>query len=469
MKLRPSIPEISHENPFANCKLKREPFAKILTSVINQSEDGFTMALNGPWGTGKTTFVQMWKKYLENSGYTTAYINAWEMDFNTNPLVSILGEVCSMANCTKREFKKVLKVLPRSVLLGVEGFISTYTGQSAIKSIVHRHKHFDDDITSYCNQKEALQQFRSELQNFIANKCGNKPLIFFIDELDRCRPDYAVEFLEKIKHFFCIDNIIFIASIDKHHLAESIKGHYGSPNINTDEYLRRFFDIEYELSNPEIDSFCEFVFKRENLEGIQTDKENGILLEIILLLVRNENITLRQIERYISQLKLCYASYDKLITWHDLTAFLVFYKCFYPHIYENLKASAYDINSLSKLLSDKYGNDLKAEAYKGPYKMNFLILHLLFRYNKQIGGICLGRYSSGRKLPEFNFAPYLLDQTYAYDNIKNFEKYYDSFTLNELSQLIDISLPYTADDIDKAMTDFPELTNLATLPNLQST
>ena len=45
------------------------------------------MALNGSWGTGKTTFVRMWQKYLENAGYKTAYINAWEMDFATNPLV----------------------------------------------------------------------------------------------------------------------------------------------------------------------------------------------------------------------------------------------------------------------------------------------------------------------------------------------------------------------------------------------
>ncbi|MBO5073746.1 MAG: hypothetical protein J6C35_00370 [Bacteroidales bacterium] len=47
MKLRPSFPEIPADNPFANCKLEREPFAKILTSVIDCAEGGFTMALNG--------------------------------------------------------------------------------------------------------------------------------------------------------------------------------------------------------------------------------------------------------------------------------------------------------------------------------------------------------------------------------------------------------------------------------------
>ena len=324
MKLRPSFPEIPIDNPFTNCKLEREPFAKIMTSVIDNAEEGFAMALNGSWGTGKTTFVRMWQKYLEKAGYKTAYINAWEMDFTTNPLVAILGELCSLTETDKKAFKKVIKSLPKSILLGTEGFVSNYIGHKAIRNLFNRHKSFDEDITSYCDQKEALQQFRSELQKFITENCKDKPLIFFVDELDRCRPDYAVEFLERIKHFFSVDNIIFIISVDKHHLAESVKGHYGSANIDTDEYLRRFFDIEYDLPAPELKNFCEFLFKRENFDGIQTDKEKDILLDIIQILVQNDNIALRQVERYISQLKLCYASYKELLCWHDLTAFLVF-------------------------------------------------------------------------------------------------------------------------------------------------
>ena len=66
MKLRPSFPEIPADNPFANCKLEREPFAKILTSVIDSAEGGFTMALNGSWGTGKTTFVRCGKSILKH-------------------------------------------------------------------------------------------------------------------------------------------------------------------------------------------------------------------------------------------------------------------------------------------------------------------------------------------------------------------------------------------------------------------
>ena len=453
MKLRHSFPEIPIDNPFKNCKLEREPFAKILTSVIDSAEGGFTMALNGSWGTGKTTFVRMWQKYLEKAGYKTAYINAWEMDFTTNPLVSILGEVGSLTGKDRRAFKKIIKALPKSVRLGAEGFISTYTGQGAIKNLFNRHKSFDEDIKTYCDQKEALQQFRSEFQSFIEANCVGKPLVFFIDELDRCRPDYAVEFLERIKHFFCVDNIIFIVSVDKKHLAESVKGHYGSAAIDTDEYLRRFFDIEYDLPIPEIKAFCEYIFKRENLDGVRTDKEKDILLDIILMLVQSENITLRQVERYISQLKLCYASYKELLIWHDLAAFLLFYKHFNPKIYEDLKASKFNVNGLSKFLSDKYGKWLESEAHKGPYKMTYLVTHLLFRYNKQLGmdGLpCLGDYQKLDQLPELNFDTYMIEQLYAYNLIRDFEKLNDGIALSDLYHLIDISLPFTKDDLLKA-------------------
>ena len=447
MKLRPSFPEIPADNPFANCKLEREPFAKILTSVIDSAEGGFTMALNGSWGTGKTTFVRMWQKYLEKSGYKTAYINAWEMDFATNPLVSILGEVGSLTGKDRRAFKKIIKALPKSVRLGAEGFISTYTGQGAIKNLFNRHKSFDEDITTYCDQKEALQQFRSELQSFIEANCVGKPLVFFIDELDRCRPDYAVEFLERIKHFFCVDNIIFIVSVDKRHLAESIKGHYGSAAIDTDEYLRRFFDIEYDLPVPEIKYFCEYFFKRENLDGIPNDKEKDILLDIILILVQNETITLRQLESYISQLKFCYACYTELIWQHDLVAFLIFYKLFHPQIYERLKTSSYNINELSEFLSEKYGEELKKEAFKGPYIMSMIAVDLLFRYNKQLGNRCLANYYTGTNLPEFTFKTYQIEQMYAYEVIKNLEKLNDGISLPDIYHFIDMSLPFTKDDV----------------------
>lgn len=67
--------------------------------------------------------------------------------------------------------------------------------------------------------------------------------MFFIDELDRCRPTFAIELLERIKHLFDIQNIVFVLSIDKEQLEASTAAAYGSA-INAPEYLRRFIDLE---------------------------------------------------------------------------------------------------------------------------------------------------------------------------------------------------------------------------------
>ena len=138
-----------------------------------------------------------------------------------------------------------------------------------------------------------------------------------------------------------------------------------------------------------------------------------------------------------------------------LAAFLIFYKYFNPEIYDNLKASMYDVNSLSKLLSDKYGSWLRKEAHKGPYKMTHLATHMLFRYNKQLGIDdipCLGDYSRLDRLPILNFEPHKIEQAYAYNLIRDLEKLNDGIALSDLYHLIDISLPFTKDDLPEVRT-----------------
>ncbi len=398
------------------------------------------MALNGSWGAGKSTFVKMWQKHLENTGYATAYLNAWEMDFTEDPLLSILGEISLL---TDKKFTKFLKSLPKAFLLVTEEKLCNHFGIKNIRNLFNSHRFYDAEIKSHRDQKEAIKQFRTELQTFIKEQNGDKPLVLFIDELDRCKPSYAVEFLERIKHFFSIDNIVFVISVDKKHLAESIKGHYGSDNIDTDEYLRRFFEIEFFLPEPNLKNFCVHLFYQSNFNEIESDKGKEILLDIVLGLVRNDHVTLRQLEGYISHLKVCYVTYKELLWMHDLAAFLLFYKLFHPKIYEGLKSSSYSINDFSKLISDKYGDDLKTEAFKGPFKMNYLAVHLLFRYNKQLMNISLISQNPSCKIPEFNFNPYKIEQMYAHDFIQKLEAVNDGLILSDLCHLIDISIPNT--------------------------
>ena len=102
--------EILAESPFANCKLDREKYAQVLTNIINSYSYGFVLAINNKWGTGKTTFVKMWEQDLKNKEYQTVYFNAWENDFENNPLTALMGELKTLTTkSTETEFKSTLK------------------------------------------------------------------------------------------------------------------------------------------------------------------------------------------------------------------------------------------------------------------------------------------------------------------------------------------------------------------------
>ena len=90
-----------------------------------------------------------------------------------------------------------------------------------------------------------------------------------IDELDRCRPSYAVELLEVVKHLFGVDRIVFVLAINRSELAHSVRALYGS-GFDAENYLRRFFDVDFRLPEPErkafIDSMIDAINIREYFE-----------------------------------------------------------------------------------------------------------------------------------------------------------------------------------------------------------
>ena len=111
--------DIPEGNPFANDKLDREKFAKVLTSVVNTYQNGAVIALNGTWGTGKTTFVKMWKQRLKSNDFPVIYYNAWEDDISEEPLLSLLRNLNEIAKDHDDErLEKVLKTGAR-ILAGI--------------------------------------------------------------------------------------------------------------------------------------------------------------------------------------------------------------------------------------------------------------------------------------------------------------------------------------------------------------
>ncbi len=361
--------EIVPENPFANCKLGRQKYSSVLTNIINSYPYGFVLALNNKWGTGKTTFVKMWEQDLKNNGFQTLYFNAWENDFENNPLTALMGELKTLTNKeTEPAFKKTLKkastltkhIAPIIAKAIADRYIDTEGVKEAIVGVTEGLSDvFENEVHEYEKKKKSISDFRQSLSEFIANTNEGKPLIFIIDELDRCRPNYAVSILEQTKHFFSVPNIVYILSIDKEQLGNAIKGVYGSDDIDADEYLRRLIDIEYSIPEPEVDIFYKYLYdyfkfdeffqSAERLKHYELKSDKYNFLETCKLLFTNANIPLRQQEKIFAHSRLALRSFttDMYVTPH-IFLLLTFLKVRHSKFYNEMKSKQLSIEEVQK-------------------------------------------------------------------------------------------------------------------------
>lgn len=260
--------EIDDDDPFKEDLLKRKPYAEILTNVLSIYTHGAVIALNGKWGTGKTTFVKKWQAMLElkQYGFNTIYFNAWQSDYVDDPLIPLIANLKKQEGENAEQDEKFAEVINYAlkILLNVgiglgKGLVKTVTGgffSPVVDGVTDEvKKNFSKQLDESAKQSSNMEDFKEALKGYVRCLDSKKPLIYFVDELDRCNPTYAVKVLERIKHLFEIENIIFILSIDKDQLENSIKGHFGS-GIDAEEYLRRFIDISYNLPQPELRNFC---------------------------------------------------------------------------------------------------------------------------------------------------------------------------------------------------------------------
>ncbi|SFC98889.1 KAP family P-loop domain-containing protein [Flexibacter flexilis DSM 6793] len=335
-------------NPFGKCKLEREPYAEVLTSLVENYPSGFVLAINNKWGTGKTTFVQMWKRYLKEKAFQTVYFNAWENDFEDNPLVAIIGELkASLGNEDSEGFEKLIdaaatfskSIIPALLKGAIKNYIDTEVVVEAIsqgsKGLIEI---FDKEVNEYATKKQNIQAFKNNLTELLQQKTPEKPLVFIIDELDRCRPNYAVSVLEQVKHLFSVPNIVFVLSIDKQQLGHAICGVYGSANIDTTEYLRRFIDIEYSLPEPNNEKFFNYLYQYYGLDSfLQSISSDEIELKNVLRLLLT-NATLRQQEKILSYTRIAVRTlgYNTQLDLR-IIAFLIYVKFLQEDFYNDLK------------------------------------------------------------------------------------------------------------------------------------
>lgn len=285
--------------------LNRVEVAKFLTAYLNniylEGNNGpnsaqFVLNLNASWGQGKTFLLKRWAKDLDADGFPVVIFDAWENDFSKDPLVGFMSELYEALDPwlsdiapAKAAMKKVKKSVTKVISAGVGIFaggaaagltqagLNMLTGEldvsdgtsEAITGRVGENagKLAERALKEHKATKQAIAEFKKNLEALIkaieGNNKGKKlPLYIFIDELDRCRPTYAIELLENIKHLFGVEGVFFVVATNKEQLAHSIKAVYGN-SFDAFGYLGRFFDQEYTLPEPDNKRYAKYLLEEK--------------------------------------------------------------------------------------------------------------------------------------------------------------------------------------------------------------
>jgi hypothetical protein len=236
-------------------RLDRQADSRFLTRYLTAKFDqdpnarSFVLNLNAEWGLGKTYFLKNWARDLVDDGFPVVYFNAWENDFTESPLQAFISEI-------DEQLSACLVKAPKAV--------------ERVKTLAKRAGKLDrPPNTAHAAMKRDRQAFKDEVSALVrhidnALRSWKLPLLIFIDELDRCRPGYAIKLLEIVNHIFIVDGIYFVIATDSEQLASSVQAVYG-PNFDANRFLKRFFDQEYTLTEPEGYRFSEYLFDKYNL------------------------------------------------------------------------------------------------------------------------------------------------------------------------------------------------------------
>ncbi len=245
------------EKTFADFdKFGLKQFADQLTRYILVDrgfvEESYVLSLNSEFGSGKTTFFEMWRNELasKNEFSRVIYLNAWEADFQGDALLAIVSGFIDLlkddtTKATRRKIKETAGKLSKFALSIGNDVVQRFTGIDPIKAGQYAEstdRNTESTVGEACfeiyREKQAVfDELRTQLRDLTGQQ--DKPILIIIDELDRCRPTYAIEFLETIKHFFDIDGLIFVLGVDRSQLASSAKALFGH-ELDFDEYYRKF-------------------------------------------------------------------------------------------------------------------------------------------------------------------------------------------------------------------------------------
>lgn len=307
-----------------NDTIDRNKHLNKFISFLNSVDENNVFAIDGKWGTGKTIFVKqieylnsqtscLDEEYKEiekktinefQNKYISFYYNAWENDYHTDPLQSLLFNIINEMWTKNDEIKEKIN----NAFQGIKESLKASATKVLSYGIIDYDKIKDIESMEDLITEIRTTEKRKNAINDILNKymgLEEKQLLFIIDELDRCNPSFAVKLLETIKHYFDNDKIVFLIATNNIQLSHTIKKYYGN-NFDGSGYLNKFYDLIFDLAEINRKNYLLYIGEKPGNSYYKNMSPEAV--------VNYLDFSMREIDRYYTTLKLLQNYFDRNIS-----------------------------------------------------------------------------------------------------------------------------------------------------------
>ena len=309
-------------------------FGERLADIVCEMRTPLVVALTGAWGSGKSVFIKQWAGKLQNrwakveknemgekearkpEDAPVIYFDAFANDHQESALFALAGEVMEFIG-KHRDGKGEIKKSATRIAKGVGSVLAEGTARCATAGMVGvsdiaeaMQSALEKRMENAKQGRDAFQEFRDALEEAAKKIGGGQPLVFIVDELDRCRPDFALELLEKIKHLFSVPNVCFLVVTNLEQFKAVVQRTYGYGENEARVYLDKFFHHVFQLPKAQTGKerlYVEYLLQSSHVSFPFYDSEHvvrGMLTEMAIV----HRLELRDIERILTVVALVGAS-----------------------------------------------------------------------------------------------------------------------------------------------------------------
>ncbi|MCA3564021.1 MAG: hypothetical protein IOC90_05980 [Methylocystis sp.] len=272
MRLFGDTLEIGEEDGFDGTDLfNRSRLGQGLTALVSAIEDPLVIALDGRWGTGKTVFLKQWAGTLRRANIPVVYFDAFAHDYQDDPFLALASEVVALAMRSEADKRTIDVIVDASKNVAIGGLkIGLRAGAASLtmglselvgpaltdvvkgasaKAVDAAEAVIERRLRAAEEERSTLDAFRkalADLPDTLGGEDKDRPLVIIVDELDRCRPLFAMQLLERMRHVFNAKRVHFVLGVNLAELAHVVRAVYGN-GMNGEAYLLKFIHLIAEL------------------------------------------------------------------------------------------------------------------------------------------------------------------------------------------------------------------------------